>query len=272
MNEKISVILSFYNENISLIKDSISSILNQTHQNIEVIVISDGATEELNERVEEFVSKDSRVTLYFNKENRGLPYCRNLGIKLSTGEYVAIMDSDDVAMNDRLEKQLKHIKECNCDLVFSRAKYIRGDNILGESKSMSSNLLKDIVYRKIFVHPTAFIKREIFNSDMYDNRFLKSQDIDLWLRLYSRGRKFGLLDEVLLDYHLTNKSGYEDRLEKQRGYSKYGLMVVSKHIFRFIYRPYYLLAVIRQLVYFVYTHLPKKVVIYLMKLKDNLNP
>ncbi len=125
---KISVIVPIYNKELFL-KKSISSILEQTEKNIEIILVDDGSTDNSSEICKKFTEKDSRA-LYKRKENGGLTSARNYGRSYANGEYIAFVDPDDYIEKNALEKMLECSK--NADIVigglineFGRKKTLR---------------------------------------------------------------------------------------------------------------------------------------------------
>jgi glycosyltransferase involved in cell wall biosynthesis len=103
-NPKVSVIIPVYNRE-HLVQRAIKSILNQTYDNLEVIVVDDGSSDNSEAKVIEI--KDSRLRYLKNERNMGVSRSRNEGIKISTGEIIAFQDSDDESYPDRIEKELK---------------------------------------------------------------------------------------------------------------------------------------------------------------------
>lgn len=102
--KKISVVMSIYNENIDEIKASIDSILNQTYENIEFIIILDNPTRlDINVLLTEYQKNDTRIKVIYNQKNEGLALSLNKGLEIATGEYIARMDSDDISLQDRLK-------------------------------------------------------------------------------------------------------------------------------------------------------------------------
>jgi glycosyltransferase involved in cell wall biosynthesis len=108
---KISVIIPIYNKELFL-KKSISSILEQTEKNIEIILVDDGSTDDSSKICEEFAKKDSRV-LYKRKENGGLTSARNYGRRYANGEYIAFVDPDDYIEKNAYEKMLECSKNAD---------------------------------------------------------------------------------------------------------------------------------------------------------------
>ncbi|HNP17408.1 MAG TPA: glycosyltransferase [Fulvivirga sp.] len=115
----VSIIIPAYNAESTITK-SIQSILNQTYQNIEVIVADDGSTDNTVETVKKLQSKDPRIQLIENKVNRGCYYVRNDALRLSKGEFIAIQDADDISIPDRIEKQIIPIIKKEAKFTISR--------------------------------------------------------------------------------------------------------------------------------------------------------
>ena len=106
--EKISVIVSVYNTR-KYVKKCIESILNQTYENLELILVEDKSTDNSLEILKEY-ENHPKVLLIENEENKGLSYSRNIGLKKSTGKYVGYIDSDDYIEKDYYENLIKAIK------------------------------------------------------------------------------------------------------------------------------------------------------------------
>ena len=112
--KKVSILMPMYNSE-KYIKESINSILNQEYKNFELIIVDDGSIDSSIEIVKEY--NDSRIKLYENIENKGLPYTRNKLLSLATGEYIALFDSDDIALKNRIKAQVEFLeKNKNIDI------------------------------------------------------------------------------------------------------------------------------------------------------------
>ena len=106
-NNKISIIIPTYNRE-SLVIKSIKSVLNQTYRNFEIIIIDDCSSDNTNNKIKKI--KDYRVRYMKLRKHKGANYCRNLGIKRASGEYISFLDSDDVYYFNKLEKQIQNMK------------------------------------------------------------------------------------------------------------------------------------------------------------------
>lgn len=211
---KISVIMSVYNTKQEYLKQAIDSILSQTYTNFELIIVDDGSTVDIKPLVDNY--SDERIK-YFRKENGGAASARNYGISHSEGEYIAIMDSDDVSHSDRLEKQIKYLENhSNISLVGSWF------NILGTSrvtKVPEFVKIMDLLADCCIIHPSVMYRKSDFDKYnlRYDENFICAEDYDL----YSRAVKHLSLSNVqesLLDYRVyTNNTSTKKREERIKG-------------------------------------------------------
>lgn len=102
---KVSIIMPAYNAKDN-IRYALDSIINQTYQNFEVIVVNDKSTDEILEILEEYEKKDNRIKVYSNEVNLKVAKTRNRAIEKATGQFLAFLDSDDEWHQDKLEKQI----------------------------------------------------------------------------------------------------------------------------------------------------------------------
>ena len=107
--ELISVIIPFYNEK-NYFDECINSVLNQTYQNIEIIIVNDGSDQIYIDKLEKIKFKYPEKIRVFNKKNGGVSSARNLGIEKSKGEYIAFLDADDIWLPFKLDIKLKQSK------------------------------------------------------------------------------------------------------------------------------------------------------------------
>ena len=118
MNEKVSVIMSVYNAEQTLV-NSIESIINQTYKNLEILICDDFSTDDSLKILETYKSQDKRIQIIKNNENIGLTKSLNKLIKKATGKYIARHDADDISMLYRIEKQLSALKNPKKELLLA---------------------------------------------------------------------------------------------------------------------------------------------------------
>jgi glycosyltransferase involved in cell wall biosynthesis len=119
----VSIITPCYNS-ARFISETIESVLSQTYQNWEMLIVDDCSTDASYEIVLEYAAKDKRIKAYRMEHNSGAAACRNKAIELSQGEYVAFLDSDDLWLPEKLEKQLQFMQDHNADFSFTEYEHI----------------------------------------------------------------------------------------------------------------------------------------------------
>lgn len=205
---RVSVIMSVYKEPIEWLCQSIDSIINQTYNNFEFIIICDNPLYlEGKKLLEEYVKKDSRIVLVFNEENIGLTKSLNKGLSIAHGEYIIRMDADDVSMPNRIEKQIKFMDE-NPDIAASgtSAYIMRGEKLKYSRRQTSSNyLLSMCIFESPINHPSSIFRRIIDGIEIkYDEKYKYSQDYALWLSLLEK-HKISNVDEPLILYRISDE-------------------------------------------------------------------
>jgi len=184
MNPEISVIMSVYNGSVFL-QDAINSILQQTFQNFEFIIIDDGSTDRTWNTLKQ--CNDDRVITFKNNENIGLTKSLNFGILKAKGNYIARMDADDISCPDRFLKQITFLKKNNYSLSGSWVKVIDDKNIEQETikYQTNNNLIKwKLLFHNQFAHSSTMFKKDIISDvGTYNNSILYSQDYDFFSRI-----------------------------------------------------------------------------------------
>lgn len=141
MSNLVSVIIPVYNTE-KYLESCIESILHQTYQNLEIILVDDGSTDQSPAICDRFAEKDSRIKV-IHKENEGLGYTRNCGLKHAVGEYVSFLDSDDILDEDTYEYCIREMEKYQADACFFGRKTFTES---GEY-TVNSNIPEKLVYR-----------------------------------------------------------------------------------------------------------------------------
>ncbi|BFU90080.1 MAG: hypothetical protein NTAFB01_12670 [Nitrospira sp.] len=200
----VTVAMSAYNA-FGTIDLALRSILTQTYQNWELIVVDDGSTDRTAERVS--CVKDSRIRFIQEPSgNRGLAERLNQCVRLAKGQYVARMDADDVAYPQRLERQVQFLEEHHdIDLLGTGAVIFKGEGeIIGCYPTAGSH---EAICRRPWwgfplAHPTWMGKRDWFLSHPYSDENTRCEDQALLLQTFSHSR-FAALEEILLGYRVA---------------------------------------------------------------------
>jgi glycosyltransferase involved in cell wall biosynthesis len=215
----ISVILPVYNGE-EYIEASINSVLNQTHDNFELILIDDGSTDKTRDIISKF--RDKRIIYIKNEKNMGLIYSLNLGLKMSKGKYIARMDADDIAFKKRLEIQIKFM-ESNLECDISGGNYIRllnGNKFYDKIRNFIVPGRKSKMYQKhekiktsaIFInpmiHPTIILRRSsLLNNNLeYDSNYIFAEDYAFWLIAIKKKLVMRNIKHPLIKYRIHQNS------------------------------------------------------------------
>lgn len=218
MKVDVSVIMSVYNGEAYL-AEAIESIINQTFQNWELIVINDCSTDSTAQILADFAQKDARVKVHPNEVNLRLPTSLNKAISLCSGKYIARMDADDISLPGRLEKQYKFMGE-NPDVSLSSCRFMTVKNGVYASGGAGGRCDSDAIKAMLLVanpilHPGVIAKAEVMKEFCYDTTLTCTEDLELWTRLAMANHKMKILPECLLIYRLHDKQITSTTLERQ---------------------------------------------------------
>ncbi len=198
----VSVILCTYNA-VNFVKEAIDSILNQTLEDFELIIVDDGSSDGTREIVKEY--SDSRIKFFPMEVNSGLVFSRNFAIEKSNGDYIALMDHDDISHPNRLRAQIDHIKLTKADICAS-FHYELNNSTKRVKKRKSYTTNSDIkalltVYSPI-VNPSVMMQKNIFSCNSYSIESEMAEDYALWCELSKNGKIFTCCPEFLFTYRV----------------------------------------------------------------------
>lgn len=213
----ISVVLPVYNS-LHFIHAAISSILQQTFPNFELILIDDGSTDGTEAIVREIAAQDPRIHL-IQRENRGLIASLNEGITLAQSPLIARMDADDIALPNRLERQYAYLS--NHPDTVAIGTYVQfmdeKNQVYRKKKLPSGNQVRDsFLWGCPIMHPTVMMRTDaVRKAGGYPSQFISAEDYALWLRLLSLG-EIDNLPEILLSYRIHGNSISHVHAHQQR--------------------------------------------------------
>ena len=199
---QVSVVMPVYN-GVNYLKDALESIANQIDILFEIIIIDDCSTEDIYSVVQPYIkNKKFNVKYHKFKKNSGIAVALNYGISKAEGKYIARMDADDIAFNNRLIKQFNFL-ELNPDIALcsSSFQYINHEGKKGRRQSYSlkdKDIGKLLKFGNPLPHPTWMIKKNIIESLSGYREFQPSEDLDLILRLRKSKYKTHRLSDILL--------------------------------------------------------------------------
>lgn len=207
---KVSVIIPTHNR-AYILSRAIQSVLDQTYQGFEIIVVDDGSTDNTEDLIKRY--NDKRVIYYRQKVNKGVASARNIGINLAKAEYIAFQDSDDVWYPYKLDKIMKVFEDFgNIDFIYSYGKIIRAGKIIGDvgkNSGIYKSSKKELIiklFRGNFIPTQGVVvkKEKIIQVVGFDESFPSSSDHELWLRLIPICN-FYYLDEPLFDVYFSDE-------------------------------------------------------------------
>ena len=200
---KVSVLMSAYNSE-STVENSINSILNQTHKNLEILIVDDYSSDNTFDICEKIKKENNNIKLFKNNKNMGLTKSLNILINKANGVYIARQDSDDFSEKTRIEKQLEFMKRHKLDACTTRAKVIEKDNIV---PNISYYFPKKILikYKNPFIHGTLLIKKDVLEKlKNYDENFYYAQDYKLMTDLIKSNFKIKIIKKPLYNLNMEN--------------------------------------------------------------------
>ena len=205
MQPLISIIIPTFNRS-HLLGETLESIIAQTFQNWECLVIDDGSTDRTKEILEFYQQKDHRVTYHLRPKNKpkGANACRNYGFEISKGNFINWFDDDDLMHPKKLELQVKKISIEPVSFCVCKTQTFEGSirNSLGLrfKAQQSSNPLEDYLKMKIgWMTPSSLWKREALENFTYlfDEKLMAAQEWEFHSRALALGHKYFALNEVL---------------------------------------------------------------------------
>tara|TARA_Y100000816_G_C26076858_1_gene566967 strand:+ start:439 stop:1134 length:696 start_codon:yes stop_codon:yes gene_type:complete len=218
MNKKISVIMSVYNDEKN-VDDAIQSIINQTYQDFELLIMDDCSEDMTGKICKEYEKNFENIKIYKNSKNLGLTKSLNILISKSSGEYIARQDSDDISLRSRFENQIDYIESEKLDGC-STLSLIKGKGTIFPKFSSYFNPKFIAKIKNPFVHGSLIIKKEVFNAvNNYDENFYYTQDYKLTSDMLNNGYKIRVLNELLYISNTENNISSLHYFE-QRNYAK----------------------------------------------------
>ncbi|WP_372519746.1 glycosyltransferase [Candidatus Ruminimicrobiellum ovillum] len=211
----ISIMMPTYN-NGKYIKQAIESIYAQNYDNIEIIVVDDGSTDNTKEILKQY--KDIK---YFYIEHKGIPFARNVALENSKGEYIAFCDSDDYWLPNKINKQMQYFKDHpNCEIVFTKYEnFFENENLKTNRRAVYEKKVEDVFKQYL---PSSIVKKSLFDKyGFFDENFNVSEDTEFLYRIFKKGIKVNnIIPEVL----------YKRRIHGKNVSLKYNTDAVKKYI------------------------------------------
>ena len=230
---RVSVLMTVYNSG-KYLAEAIESILTQSFTDFEFLIIDDASTDGSSQILTEFARRDPRISLEILSQNRGIGANRSALLQRATGEYVAIMDSDDISMPERLALQVAYLDEHRECAVVGGQNLIINDSgkTIGERKYTIQVTQQSILCKSPVSQPSVLFRRiEILNAGGYSLSKNLAEDYDLWLRVFVNGHEMANLNQVVLKYRISELQSKSQKIREtlretifcqRKAYAEYG--------------------------------------------------
>lgn len=214
---KVSVLMTAYNAE-QFVGRAIESILNQSYENYEFLIIDDGSTDNTVEVIQKYWARDQRISVFFNRENKGIAYCRNFLVARAQGKYIIWQDADDISIPRRIENQVgfmdKHpdVGICGGWLQF----FDQAGPISIRKYETEDTKLRNTIFRfSPVAQPAAIIRASVVRNikPLYEHRWNGTEDLDVSFKI-GQVSKFANLPEVVLWYRQQTNSVTFSRLKE----------------------------------------------------------
>lgn len=209
---KVSIITVVYN-GAKTIEKTIQSVLRQTYDNIEYIIIDGMSTDGTQKIVEKY---ENFIACFVSEKDEGLYHAMNKGICRATGDIIGIINSDDWYTDTAVEKVVNYFENNDVDLLYGKVWLVDREGNLELSAAVP---LESLWYQMAIPHQSAFVKKKIYDKfGGYNLDYAISADYDLMLRCYSKKVKFGFLDDALAYFFIGGLSSnqWRRRLEEEK--------------------------------------------------------
>ncbi|MCY4781551.1 glycosyltransferase [Sphingobacterium sp. UT-1RO-CII-1] len=196
----VSIIIPCYNGELTIV-ETLESVIGQTYNNIEVLVINDGSTDATIDILEGYKNNYEHISV-FNQLNKGLPASRNAGFRLSKGKYVVFLDADDLLDESFVKACISEFyKDESLSVVYTQTQFFERETGIFKLPELS---MKKLLVGNCLT-ATAMIKSSLFKDvGMYDERLNYAEDWEIWIRLFSKYPNFFKIERPLFLYRRRN--------------------------------------------------------------------
>lgn len=219
MDGLVSIIVPVYNAE-NYIEETISCVTAQTYEDWELLLVEDRSTDGTPEAIRRCMEKESgnRIRVIRQPSNRGAAQARNRGLQEAKGRYIAYLDADDLWVPEKLERELRFLKEKEAAFVFTGYEFADQQ---GKGTGKVVHVPDTLSYRQALGNTTIFTSTVMFDTERIDRKLLempdvKSEDTALWFKVLRNGYTAYGLDENLVRYRRAGSSLSSNKLEALR--------------------------------------------------------
>ena len=206
LNKKVSIIMPVYNAS-GTIRDAVDSVLRQTYQNYELIIIEDCSKDDSLSIVRSYEQADSRIRVIENPENKGVAFSRNAGVQAADGDYIALLDSDDVWLENKLEQQIELLEKTKAQFTCASYDFIdeAGQPLLRPHLVPGVIDFQTILKENIVLCSSVCVEASLLKEHPFHRDYLH-EDYVLWLELFRIPVLVAADRQVLTHYRLIKGS------------------------------------------------------------------
>ena len=223
--ELVSVIMPYYRKK-KYLKKTISSILEQSYQNFEIIIVYDDVDKSELSFIKEIQKLNKRISILENSTNLGAGFSRNLGIEIAKGHYVAFLDCDDIWEKNKLERQISFMKERDISFSFTAYQIIdQKENIIGKREATDVLNFNQLLNSCDIGLSTVVMKKDLIDEKCKFSNLKTKEDYVLWLNLAKLNCNLFGINEYLTKWRKLNTSlssnPFQKLLDGYRVYNQY---------------------------------------------------
>ena len=223
---KVSIVLPNYNSS-KTIKKTISSIVNQTYKNWELIIVDDNSDKLTKSILSKYKNK-KKIKIYFSRKNKGAAYCRNLAIKKSKSDYIAFIDSDDLWKKNKLKIQISFMKRKNYFFTYTYYKTFKLSNPIKKKIIVPGKFnFKSFIRNTSIATSTMIIKRILTNNIKFINTKI-CEDYYYKCQLLKKNGYAYCCQDYLSEYQIR-----KDSLQSNRMRNLYWIWKINKNLNQF---------------------------------------
>jgi glycosyltransferase involved in cell wall biosynthesis len=199
-NQPLITVVTVVRNGEKTLEETMLSVINQTYTNIEYIIVDGASTDGTLEVIKKY---EDKIDYWISEPDKGIYDAMNKGIDLATGDYIALLNSDDWYEQDTCEIVVKKINEVKADIYFGIIRIIDRRN--NKTIYIHGNNITSINYEMI-AHPTCFISREIYLKFKYDIKYKSASDYDFIIRVYKANASFCFIEKILTNFRTGGMS------------------------------------------------------------------
>ena len=224
MNDLVTIVLPVYNGE-KYLQESIDSVLSQTYQNWELIIIDDCSTDKSTIIARMYAEQDNRIHYYRNEENLKLPKSLNRGFSLSKGDFLTWTSDDNRFLPEAITTMVKTLKDNQADFVFASCNVIDGQGFVTDTYRVNQKCIKQLIGSNPVGACFMYTRNAYSQTGEYDAELFLVEDFDYWQRLCSQHNTM-VIEQILYDYRFHD-GALTSTMKKEKFYQNMKTMLLK---------------------------------------------